>query len=277
MNDMAQEQEIEAEVSDDVQSDEEQHTPTEAEQRATEQGWTPEDRWNGDPDKWVGAEEFLERGEKHNGILRERNEKLISEVHALKTELRDSVRQFGESTRKAEERALQRAMKELKLQQRAAVEQGDAQTWETLEEEKTSLQDEFVKANEKPKEQTSPDQDPAYLNWHSRNQWYNEDLDMTVYANQIAPIVAGKLGNSNTPEFYDEIAKQVKKKYPNNFRNTNRDMPSPVQGTKQEGGKPGKKGKSYNDLPEDAKKACDKFTSQKLMTQEEYIAEYFKD
>jgi len=271
MNELSQDQET------DIQ-EAEQNTETElneAELKASEQGWTPKEQWNGDPDRWVGADEFLERGEKHNGILRERNEKLISEVHAVKKELLDSVRQFGEATRKAEERAFQRAMKELKAQQRNAVENSDPDAWESLEHEKESLQNEFEKNNKPPEQQYNPDQDPAYISWHEKNKWYNDDFDMTVYANQIAPIVASKLGNSNTPEFYNTISEQVRKKFAKNFRNVNRDAPSPVQGTAQEGGKPGKGGNKYNDLPADAKAACDKFVKQGMMSQEEYVKEYF--
>lgn len=275
MNELAQDQDFESTETDTETN--EKNEPSQSELRASEQGWTPKDQWHGDPEQWVGADEFLERGEKHNGILRERNEKLISEVHAVKKELLDSVRQFGEATRKAEERAFQRAMKELQTQQRSAVENSDTETWENLEHEKESLQNEFEKNKKKPEQQYNPDQDPAYISWYDKNKWYNDDLDMTVYANQIAPIIANKVGNNNTPEFYDAIAREVRKKYPKNFRNVNRDIPSPVQGTAQEGGKPGKGGNKYSDLPADAKSACDKFVKQGMMTQEEYLKEYFNE
>jgi hypothetical protein len=36
----------------------------------------------------------------------------------------------------------------------------------------------------------------------------------------------------------------------------------------------GKKKKGYNDLPAEAKAACDKFVKQKLMTVEQYVNEY---
>ena len=35
--------------------------------------------------------------------------------------------------------------------------------------------------------------------------------------------------------------------------------------------------KSYNNLPSDAKSACDKFVKQGLMTKEQYVAEYSWD
>jgi hypothetical protein len=36
---------------------------TEIEQRAAEQGWRPQDEWDGEPDDWRTAREFLDRGE----------------------------------------------------------------------------------------------------------------------------------------------------------------------------------------------------------------------
>ena len=74
-------------------------------------------------------------------------------------------------------------------------------------------------------------------------------------------------------EFLDEVTKRVKKLYPEKFMNSNRNRPSPVEGTTAP--KSTKMGKSFNDLPPEAKDACMKFEKQGLVTREQYLKEYF--
>jgi hypothetical protein len=47
-------------------------TEPSAEEKASQQGWAPQDQWRGPPDKWVDAETFLKRGENNPRVLRER-------------------------------------------------------------------------------------------------------------------------------------------------------------------------------------------------------------
>jgi len=49
---------------------------------------------------------------------------------------------------------------------------------------------------------------------------------------------------------------------------------SPVEGTTNGGNRSPSNKKSYENLPADAKAACDKFVRQKLMTKEQYVASY---
>lgn len=247
---------------------------SEAEENARAQGWVPQEEWKGDPERWSSAEEFIERGEKVNGILKDRNKQLLSEVSALRAELRDSVRQFGESTRKAEERAYNKAIKDIQSQQRSAVEIGDAEAWQRLENEKDALSRDFSSAQQQQQQQTQQNS-PIYEGWKSDNPWYESDVEATAYAESIAGVV-GRRHSGESRSFYDEIAAEVKKKFPEKFRNPNRDSPSAVQSATTSGGKPQKKGKSYSDLPPEAKTACDRFVGQGVMSKEDYVKSYFE-
>jgi hypothetical protein len=74
-------------------------------------------------------------------------------------------------------------------------------------------------------------------------------------------------------EFYEEVTRQVKEAQPEKFTNPARKSAS--VSSSSDGRSPSTKTKkSYNDLPSEAKQACDKFVKQKLMTQEQYVAEY---
>ncbi len=66
----------------------------------------------------------------------------------------------------------------------------------------------------------------------------------------------------------------MKQKFPEKFGNPRRSRPSPVEGATSAGGKQ-KKGKSYDDLPPEAKSTCDRYVEQGLMKKDEYVKEYF--
>jgi hypothetical protein len=75
--------------------------------------------------------------------------------------------------------------------------------------------------------------------------------------------------------FLDEVTKRVKKAYPEKFANTNRNRPSPVEGTTAPSTSGAKAGKGFKDLPPDAQAACQKFEKQGLLTREQYLKEFF--
>ncbi|NIR14377.1 MAG: hypothetical protein GWN86_10690, partial [Desulfobacterales bacterium] len=86
-----EEVEQEPEVEQELEQEAEQEGESESERQARAQGWAPKEEWRGPEDQWVDADTFLERGQKNNAILRERNEKLFNEIQSLKDELRSSV------------------------------------------------------------------------------------------------------------------------------------------------------------------------------------------
>lgn len=266
--------------NDDVPPVEE---PSEAESKALEQGWAPQEEWRGREEDWIDAEEFLKRGEENIGIMRERNDKLVnevvqtkSEVAQVRKELANSVKLFGEATRKAEERAYKQGMQDLHAKQEAAVEVGDTDEWRKLESDKARLAGDYQQQTQPEPEVYDPSSDPAFSAWHAENDWYDQDVEMTIYAQTASRIIEKRYpaGVQLPKSFYDEVSLEVKKKFPDKFRNTRRDRPSGVQGPTTTGS--GNKGaKGYKDLPAEAKAACDRFVSQKLMTQEDYAKQYF--
>ena len=56
------------------------------EQRAMESGWVPQDQWEGDPDAWRPAKEYLDRGELFTKI--ETQNKTIKEMRRAMDDLR---------------------------------------------------------------------------------------------------------------------------------------------------------------------------------------------
>lgn len=239
---------------------------SEVEQIAQEMGWSPEDEWRGDPEKWVDAKTFLRTGQTIHKKTLERQDAQIAEM-------RQVIDGFAGQYQRGQKAAYERAIADLKAQQRAAVAEGDTEAFDRIQPQIDALGEEIA-ASSKPNgaEKPNPDNDPNFIAFHAQNTWYGEDIEMTAYAEQIAPIVARKTGYG--PSFYETIAAETKKKFADRFRNARRERPASVEGAGAGAGnrRSGKKG--YQDLPPEAKAACDRYVKQGVLTQEQYVADY---
>ncbi len=241
-------------------------TPTEIEALAAEEGWSPEDKWRGDPDKWVDARTFIRQG---RTILRSTLQRQDGELGEMKTTLSEFRDHYG----KVEQRAHARAMAELKAEQRAAVEEGDTGAYDAAGKKMDELGKE-VPGPAKParKEGPSPDEDPNFKAFSADNAWYGGNIKMTAYAESIAAVVGRK---HEGRAFYDKIAEEVRAEFPDQFGNVARKKPSRVEGSGAGAMRRGSgNGKAYEDLPAEDKAICNRYVKQKLLTREQYVADY---
>ena len=255
----------------------------EAEERARLQGWVPKDEFRGDPDKWKTAEDFLEWGEKIVPIQKERTvalesklDQAIGDIKKL-TQTQANLLKLQKTT---SERAYKKAVRDIQARQRQAVEDRDTATYDALEQERESLDEQNTEQAPEQYDENNPH--PEFTKWTQKNMWYGngdgKDIELTAFANGIADAVANERTDLvGTPGFYDEITRRVQKAFPDRFRTKSR--PPETEGTGDGEGNDLKlpKGKSYKNLPADAKAACDDFVTQGLMTKEEYCATYFEE
>lgn len=264
-------------------SEEQTQEATEApeiEAKAKEMGWVPKDEFKGDPEKWRPAEDYVRRGERMLPIIRAEARKM-AEKHAQEmADMRQSLLDMKSMLSKREQDGYQRAMRDLQDKERQAVETADVAAYEAVQREKADLQKELGAAGKDQPAPVSPDDDPAFRAWSAENPWYNEDVGLTAYAEQVATVVARrmKLAPDKLPprEFYDAITKAVKEQFPDKFGNARRAALPTVEGVR--GGEGGGRKKGYADLPAEAKAACDRFVKQGVFkTRDEYVAEYFTE
>ena len=251
------------------------------ESRARRMGWKPEGEWHGEPPKdgFRTAEEFVERGEAELPILRERNRKLddeLAQTNVRLDEMTGTLTEFRDYHAKTEERALARAKKELVEKQRQAVAAEDTAAFDKATKEIDALDADAAKARDdaarKPTAKASGD-DPVFRAWSGENTWYGDDMELTAYADTIAPHVAKKTQATGRP-YFDAISAEVKKRFADRFENPNRKAAPNVEGGGRMPGGGGKKGKGYSDLPAEAKAACDRYVKQELLTKEQYLADF---
>ncbi len=274
-------------------SDENTETVEQKEDQARGMGWVPESEWEGEPPKggFRSAEEFVERGETDPSIAREskRNQELDRRLkdsdaraqardkahdEAL-TEVRKTLADFRDHHEKVDKRAYDRAMKDIRATQRKAVEDGDVEAFDKAEEEVKDLVKEATpKTNGKDATVTTDAAGKADFDaWHKDNDWYDDDVEATQYAESILPIMGRKYPTSRGREFYDKVGEEVRKQFPEKFGNPRRKQPSTVAGA-GDGPSGSRGGKTYADLPPEAKAACDGFVKEKLLTKEQYVKEY---
>ena len=252
-------EEVGTEVSKVPQIDEE--TLNEAKR----QGWVPQEEYTGPADKWVDAETFVKKGKEINALLRKDNDFLKRELAELKT----TVQEFSKYHAETEKRAYDKAMTDLRQQKKEAISQGDGDRVLEIDD----AIDELKQAKPTPKV-VAPQPDPSFVEWTEDNRWYNSDPQLKMEADMIGEVIKRQNPMLVGMEFLNEVTTRVKRMYPEKFNNVNRSKPSPVEAPSSAGmGKKG--GKSFNDLPQEAKAACQKFEKTGLLTREQYVKEYF--
>lgn len=248
----------------------------EIESKAERMGWTPKERFKGDPDKWIAADEFLKRGEQLMPLLQANNRKLETANKKLASEvadMRQTMERFAEHHTKTEQRAYERALSDLKGQASAAAEMGDANAVNRITGEIADLAADAAKSKEAPKPKPAPSEDvtEAQEEFFEANPWFNTDRVMRAAAIEIADQI--KADYPDPKKQLAEVAKRIRAEFPHKFTNARRTEAGAVEGAPNRGSKTA--GKTYSDLPADAKAACDDFVGRKLLTREKYVADYF--
>lgn len=265
---------------------EEQEEKDETAELAKHEGHISLEEWESkgkDPDLWKSPEQFVEDGEKINGVLKKRIDTLESDNR----QLGEDVRSFMTHQQNMTKKQLDDQHKQLtddyngrleEIQRLKDVAAGDDdlpayQAADKLERGLVKPPDAEAEPTAQAGFNTAEQQRIAREigTWVSNgNQWYDDDPELRQYADKVAAGNAA-IGVKFT---LDDITKEVKSRYPGKFGNPNRDRPDAVGGGQRLA--KGKK-KGYADLPSDAKQACDRFVRKGVMKKEDYVKSYFGD
>lgn len=257
------------------------------EQEAKRFGWVPKEEFRGDEDTWVDAETFVKRGKEINPILRANNERLKKELDAERdkhsrelAEIRKTAEEFKEFQKEAYERKqkeLSTELDALKAQRKEAIREGDADLVVELEDRIEEVKEEKAAAKEPaaaPAKADEPVQiDPALTEWMENNKWFGSDIEATEIANGIGAAVMRQFPGLKGKAFLDKVDEKLRARVPELYGNPNQSR-NPVEGGGARG-TPSAGKKTYENLPAEAKAACDKFVKQGLFkSKEEYVALY---
>lgn len=268
MPEAAQNEEIENEELEDeeLENEEVEETSEENLSLAKSMGWVEEEKFRGDKNRWVDADKFVERGLNDLPVLRERLRSQSKKINDMELDI-TSFKSYHEETLARE---YNRAAKELEDKQLATVEEGDTEEYKRIQAQRHQLA--LDRSRSRPVESQTVD-NPLFKDWKDKSDWYQKKDGMTAYAEMEADkIAADHPEYARKQEFLDELDKRVKKEFPEYFENPRRNNANTVESGGRQSRSRG--GNTYNDLPADAKAACDKFVRRGQITREQYLKTY---
>ncbi|MCR5876940.1 hypothetical protein [Phenylobacterium sp. J367] len=252
-------------VGAEAQGGEQDQGPS-VEDRALAMGWTPQGQFKGDPAKWVDAETFVKRGEEFLPFLKANNARLEKALDRTRADLA----KLAEHHSKTAEREYQRALRDIEARIAEATAAGDAQGVMDAADELADLRAD-AKAGAKPAEQGPNEEFKA---WQAENEWYGTDRALSAAFDALCKDVLEE-GYTKPKAGLKEATSRLKAAFPEKFAkpaNPNRQQAAAVEG----GGAPARRGsKSRADLPADARSFMDRMVKQGLMTEAQYLKDFF--
>ncbi len=206
------------------------------ESEALEQGWTPKEEFKGNPDKWVDAEKYVERGS-----YRKQVKDLSSQMAELKKQMESQSSEYSKKlsdelsrARKIAEHALDKQREQLEARYERlkynAVEEGDLDEYKRLDSEhkeqvakysepqfEEEVENEFKEPEKKPEENQQPEPPQEVKDWVSKNQWFERDQRLKAYAIETHKQIVDSNPNMSLPESLELVTEEIKNTFPQKF------------------------------------------------------------
>lgn len=247
-------------------SGEDNATDQDTEARARRQGWHGRESFNGPDDKFVDAETFLAKAESELPVLRERMRAVDKKV----AEQDKAIKAFVAHNASVEARMYEKAKAEIRAEMREAVRDEDVERFDALEKKA----DELEKTAPKPPAKAEAEVPEEFVSWAEKNRWFKTDRVMTEFAITYHDVLLNEKPGMSVQENLSAVTKEVRKRFPEKFENARQGNAPAVEGV---GGAKARTtgGKTYENLPPEAKKACDLFVkSMPGFTRAKYVQQY---
>ncbi len=264
------------------------------EQEARNMGWKAQEEFDGAPEAWVSAEEFVDRGKHILPILSQNNKRLqgelasrdakIANLEKAFRESQESIQALQEHYSESTKRAVQQAKQEVIAQLKAAKESGDVDNEIALTEELQNLNaaqkdaEAPAKGAKKEDAQPTPKLDPETTVWMQENPWFGVDRERTENIMRIGTALRVS-GNTMGPKDFGAEVLRIEQLQKTIASGTPASKVSGVSNNAAAGGS----SKGFASLPAEAKKECHSFASKVVgpnrvyKTLKEWEAQYAKD
>jgi len=236
---------------------------TEIEQEAIEEGWIPPDRFEkaGKDTDFKTAEQFMENSSFFRKIKDQR--KQIEDLQSTVAGITDHQNKVAKRDLADQKSKYEETISELKAQKVQALDEGDHKQVVDIDEKIRKTQEPVA----------APQNNTAIIDtWKAKNSWYesNEFLGME------ADILSSEYANRGEPleSALTKIEAHLKRKYPAEFENKNRNKAPNVEGGSN---LPANKGKiaSDKDLTPDEKTVYAKFNRMGVFEDDKARKQYF--
>lgn len=224
---------------------EEQREPT-ASELASELGWKPKDQWQGDPEAWKPAADFIKAG-------RDIQQTTSRELRALREQME---RVAGVTSQIVTDKVAERdAYWQTQFNQ--AVEEGDTEAARKLAENRPS-----------PAAQTGVD--PSVNAWVAKNEWFNKDPLAQARAKELS----AKLAHLPVQEQLAQVERAIRKEFPENFPAPAKPPPATQTGQSRAAA-PGNRVKGFADMPAASQQAALEFERLNKVPKEDFARSYW--
>lgn len=241
-------------------------------------GWRPKEEFNGDVEKWVDADVFVERGRHILPIVQENNRRLqdqlkqvTGKLSSLESALKGAettIEMLQESHAADVKEQVDAARKALKAELAEASRDGDHERVADLTEKMVELnsanreaggQDEGGegKGGKPANQQPNPAQAPWFLEFMGEHPELQTDPELRVMVDAEARLLRSRNDPSTEKAFLDKAYDAAMKR----LGRTGKGGTSKVEGSRGGQGGPGAgggNGQSYADLPKEAKDVCER-------------------
>lgn len=227
-------------------------SPPTVDDLASEMGWRPKDEWRGDPDKWKPAHEFMR-------ATVDVNRKVTNRLKGVEDQLATMARTSAQIT----EQALAKQRQEILDARKDAIDMGDHAAVDEADRALRELP-QFEPAAVIPSE---------VQDFKSRNTWFGQDKDATVWATNRA----GELARQGISEARQVqiVEREAKGLFPELFPEAApRAKPAPLNAPGNRGGKTAARG--FSAMPSDAQKAALEYEKRGVCSKEEYARTFFE-
>jgi len=237
------------------------------ETEAKAQGWNP-DKDSLPEGKWTDAKTFVEKGDKIAGILKSRLDRQDGQIR----QLMDDNKAYGEYQKtlldKEKAKSASRLV-ELEALRATAITDADGAEYtrvdRLIQKEREDLAEPPPQANGK------EGMDMLAQAWILNNSWYNDNPKLHTYADGLAEGVdsEGYTGQA----YFSELTRRVQEAFPEEFQNPRQTQSNSVE----KGGEletVDSDARTFENLPKDAKTACNRFVKSGFTTKEDYIKDY---
>lgn len=259
---------------------------------AMQQGWVPKDKYTGPEERFVDFKDYADRARNIVPIINERNRKLEKQLEVANSRLDQMAKDTKEALRM--QRAVDKGIfdteiAKLRGQRAQAIKDGDGDAVNTIddkidaEKEKRTKSEAEAKANETPTLDKAlvAQLDAASAEFQKDNPWILDNNDRRA---RLAFVLSQDLLKSRpelarTPDFYPTLAKEMRKEYPEMFKDEKTRTLTDGGGSNDRstdnsgGGK-----KTIKDLPKDARETAKRYAANGWIDSEQrYVDNYFAD
>ena len=248
-------------------------TDPEIEAEARKYGWRPKEEFDRDPEGWVDAERFMELPSTHKKMLRDElreRDKKLEEYQQRMDRLEKTNKAALETALDQQKRAYEDKIQQLRAAQRRAVEEGDTERWERLEDYKSKLEPPKAPEFDEPQQ---PQEDPAVAQYASspEGQWLQDPIMRDFAARAIDMDPKARMLDAQGQIQYAE--QKVKEYFPHKFEQP-RQQRQKVDGGGLAGGR---SRNTASKLPPEAMKAAKEFVEMGVFKSvDDYAKQYFE-